>query len=71
MGGGGMGGMLGAGPATPELLAQVAALPPATDRPRDIPPDTRPFSLRRTLRPVRGLLMVALVLVAAGRRRRT
>ena len=64
MGGGGMGGMLGAGPATPELMAQVAALPPATEPPRDIPPDNRSFSLRRTLRPVLGLLAVALVLVA-------
>ena len=64
MGGGGVGGMLGAGPATPELMAQVAALPPATEPPRDIPADTRRFSLRRTLRPVLGLLIVALVLVA-------
>ena len=40
MGGGGMmGGMLGAGPATPELLAQVAALPPSTEQPEEIPPD--------------------------------
>jgi len=61
----GMGGMLGSGPATPELMAQVAALPPAPDQPTDIPPDTRSFSLKRTLRPVLGLLVVALVLVAA------
>jgi ATP-binding cassette subfamily B protein len=64
MGGGGMGGMLGAGPATPELMAQVAALPPATEPPKDIPPDTRRFTLLRTLRPVLGLLVVALILVA-------
>jgi ATP-binding cassette subfamily B protein len=64
MGGGGMGGMLGAGPATPELMAQVAALPPATEPPKDIPPDNRRFTLRRTLRPVLGLLVVALILVA-------
>ncbi len=64
-GGPGLGGMLGAGPATPELLAQVAALPPATEKPREVPPDTRRFSLRRTLRPVLGLLIVALLLVAA------
>ena len=63
-GGGGWSGMLGSGPATPELMAQVEALPPATDRPEDIPADTRKFSLRRTLRPVLGLLVVALVLVA-------
>ncbi len=66
MGGGGMmGGMLGAGPATPELMAQVAALPPPVDQPREIPPETRKFSLNRTLRPVLGLLIVALILVAA------
>jgi ATP-binding cassette subfamily B protein len=63
-GGGGWSGMLGSGPATPELMAQVDALPPATDQPKDIPADTRRFSLGRTLRPVRGLLVVALVLVA-------
>ena len=67
-GGGGFGfaGMLGSVPPTPELLAQVAALPPATDRPLPVT-DTESgrFSLRRTLRPVLGLLTVALVLVAA------
>ncbi|WP_188940108.1 ABC transporter ATP-binding protein [Nakamurella endophytica] len=74
MGGGmgGPGGMLGAVPATPELLARVAALPPGTDDP---PPDPTAaddalhrrddrFSLRETLRPFRGLLVLALVLVA-------
>ncbi|MEP6559716.1 MAG: ABC transporter ATP-binding protein, partial [Nakamurella sp.] len=64
MGGGWMGGMLGAGPATPELMARVDALPPATEEPREVPPDTRRFSLKRTLRPVAGLLLVALLLVA-------
>jgi len=64
MGGGWMGGMLGAGPATPELMARVDALPPATEQPRQTPPDTRRFSLSRTLRPVAGLLVVALLLVA-------
>ena len=64
-GGMGMGGMLGAGPATPELMKQVEALPPASDRPQEIPADTRKFSLKRTLRPVLGLLVVALILVAA------
>ena len=60
-----MGGMLGAGPATPELLDQVDKLPPATELPREVPPDRTRFSLRRTLRPVRGLLVIALILVAA------
>ncbi|MGS0686681.1 ABC transporter ATP-binding protein [Nakamurella sp. GG22] len=64
-GGGGWTGMFGAGPATPELMAQVDALPAATDQPREQPPDTRRFSLGRTLRPVMGLLVVALILVAA------
>ncbi len=63
-GGGGWSGMLGSGPATPELMAQVDALPPATDQPQEIPADTRRFTLGRTLRPVLGLLIVALVLVA-------
>ena len=63
--GGGMSGMMGAGPATPELLAQVDALPPAVEQPRETPPDPRRFSLKRTLRPVAGLLVVALILVAA------
>ena len=65
MGGGGIGGMLGTAPPTPELLAQVDALPPTIEQPRDIPADTRKFSLGRTLRPVLGLLIVALILVAA------
>jgi ATP-binding cassette subfamily B protein len=66
-GGGGFGftGMLGSVPPTPQLLTQVASLPPATDRPLAVTPDPGPFSLRRTLRPVRGLLMVAFALVAA------
>ena len=63
-GGGGWSGMLGSGPATPELMAQVDALPPSTDQPQEIPADTRRFTLGRTLRPVLGLLIVALVLVA-------
>ncbi|WP_395725467.1 ABC transporter ATP-binding protein [Nakamurella sp.] len=70
-GGGGAGGfgftgMLGSVPPTPELLAQVAGLPPAADRPLPAgPAESGRFSLRRTLRPVLGLLTVALVLVAA------
>lgn len=83
-------------PVTPELLARVAALPPARDEPHLDPddsapadsdpansgpavapvaatratadpvaaPSTRPYSLRRALRPVRALLVVALALVA-------
>ena len=112
--GGGFGGMLGSLPATPELLARVATLPPATDAaPPDLPEDliepipdrtarrrsasrdsrsagqdsrsagqdrvgggrqssdprepTAPrgrLSLRRTLRPVRGLLILSLLLIA-------
>ncbi|HYN72193.1 MAG TPA: ABC transporter ATP-binding protein [Nakamurella sp.] len=63
--GGGIGGFLGATPATPELMARVAALPPATEEPKETPGDGLPFSLARTLRPVRGLLIVALLLVSA------
>ncbi len=71
--GGRVGGMVGFLPPTPELLERVAALPPATDRPvgdagedtdqaaQDV--DGRPFSLRRTLRPVRGLFLLTLLLV--------
>ena len=88
--GGGFGGMLGSLPATPELLARVAALPPATDGPPpELPEDlidpvapgkadqradslespdpAAPhgrLSLRRTLAPVRGLLILSLVLIA-------
>ncbi|MDQ2708878.1 MAG: ABC transporter transmembrane domain-containing protein [Actinomycetota bacterium] len=61
-------------PATPELLAAVAALPePAGDPvlgPADTPVDpTAPdfeFALRRLLRPVRGPLALSIVLVAAS-----
>ncbi len=82
-GGGPMGGMFGSLPATPDLLARVAKLPPATDPPpaessyaRAIPdpepilstgasknPATQGFSLRRTLHPVRRLLILAVVLI--------
>lgn len=63
------GGMFGSAPATPELLAKVAALPPATDRPAvDIDearaPDPR-FGLGHLLRPFRRGLLLGLVLVAA------
>ena len=58
---------LGGIAATPELLAAVDALPPATDTPRcpartPRAPDPG-FRLVRLLRPVRGLLAVTLVLV--------
>ena len=99
--GGGFGGMLGSLPATPELLARVAALPPATDAaPPDLPDDliepipgrktagstvpgrrrptavdsrtTAPISAGRAVGsrcaapcgPVRGLLILSLVLIA-------
>lgn len=96
--GGGRGFAMGAMadiPVTPELLARVAALPPARDEPILDPDDStepaapfptgpaadsdgsamtnaaavaaqehRPYSLRRALRPVRALLVVALGLVA-------
>nr|WP_225844508.1 ABC transporter ATP-binding protein [Streptomyces sp. HPF1205] len=65
---GGMAGALAGMPATPELLAKVAALPPALDTPdvdenraRAAEPD---FGLGRMLRGFRGPLLVSLVLVA-------
>ncbi|REF35661.1 ABC transporter ATP-binding protein [Thermasporomyces composti] len=71
-GGGGRGGGPGGGwlsnlPPTPGLLAQVAKLPPITDSPdadaaRAREPDPA-FSLRRTLRPFRRPLLVAVLLV--------
>jgi ATP-binding cassette subfamily B protein len=70
-GGGGMGGpsaMAGAMPATPELMAAVAALPPATERPRlgkEDPTAPDPgFRLARLLRPVRWLVALTVALVA-------
>ena len=62
-----MGGALAGMPATPELLAAVDALPPATDEPSvelagAAATDPR-FGLRRLLRPLRMALLVALVLV--------
>jgi ATP-binding cassette subfamily B protein len=71
-GGGGFGGgrgMIAAMPATPELLAKIAALPPANDKPQvDEQEARRPdytFSLRRLLRPFLALLVVGLLLEAA------
>ena len=60
------GGMLAGIPPSPELLAKVAALPPATDTP-DVDqdyaraPDPR-FTLRRLLRPVAIALLIGLAL---------
>ncbi|WP_329305059.1 ABC transporter ATP-binding protein [Streptomyces anulatus] len=55
-------------PATPELLAQVEALPPATDTPEvDEAAAVRPedsYGLRRLLRGFGGVLLVSLGLVA-------
>jgi ATP-binding cassette, subfamily B, bacterial len=72
-GGGGMGGGMGGGwmsgmPPTPELLAQVARLAPATDVPRvrfeDAQRPDPDFTLPRTLRPFSRPLLLALFLVA-------
>ena len=78
--------MLGSLPATPELLARVASLPPATDPPppelaedlivpktgkslvaalKEPQPLLGKLSLGRTLRPVRALLIISLILIAA------
>ena len=66
--GGGFGGFLASMPPTPELLAKVAALPPATEQPnverdqtREIDPE---FSLRTLLRPFRTALLLGLLLVS-------
>jgi ATP-binding cassette subfamily B protein len=68
-GGGGFGGFLASMPPTPELLAKVAALPPATDVPKVDRAESRAadpaFSLRRLLRPFRLALLLGLLLVAA------
>ncbi|KUJ69227.1 ABC transporter [Streptomyces albus subsp. albus] len=66
---GGMAGALAGSPATPELLAKVAALPPATDSP-DIDEEAarRPekeYGLRQLLHGFGLPLLVALALVAA------
>jgi len=69
---GGFGGAMGAmasAPPTPELMARINALPPATGEPIaavegvEVPTHER-FTLRQALRPVRRLLGVAIVLVA-------
>jgi ATP-binding cassette, subfamily B, bacterial len=69
-GGPGSGGMGAAGdlPPTPELLAAVEALPPATEVPRlrgEHPTAADPaFRLARLLRPVRGPLLLGVLLVS-------
>ena len=66
-GGGGGGGWMSAMGPTPELLEQVAALPPATDDPQvDVAAeaaDDPGFSLRRFVRPYRAALAAGLGLV--------
>ncbi|HWG23810.1 ABC transporter ATP-binding protein [Actinospica sp.] len=68
-GGGGGGGIISAMPATPELLAKVAALPPANDKPNldtaEITKADYGFSLRRLLRPFLVLLVFGLLLETA------
>ncbi len=66
----GVAGTAGGMPATPGLLAAVEALPPATEGPRlrgesdPTAPDPS-FRLASLLRPVRGLLVLAVALIAA------
>jgi ATP-binding cassette subfamily B protein len=67
-GAGGMGGMLGSVPPSPELLAAVAALPPARDEPK-VPVATaraadHSFTLRKLLRSIAPALAAALLLDA-------
>ncbi|MFW0784243.1 ABC transporter ATP-binding protein [Gordonia sp. CPCC 206044] len=66
--GGGIGSALGSMPATPELLAAVDTLPPADEQPRvdtdDARAETRSFSLRGLLTPVRWLLVAAVVCIS-------
>jgi ATP-binding cassette, subfamily B, bacterial len=65
---GGGGGMLGSVPASPELLAEVAALPPAKDEPHVSIAEARAadhnFTLRKLLRSIAPALAAALVLDA-------
>jgi ATP-binding cassette subfamily B protein len=64
---GGMAGIAGAIPASPELLKLVAALPPSTEEPvlpgEDPRAEQPDFRFSRLIRPVRGLLVLALLLV--------
>jgi len=65
--GGGGPGMLDGVPATPELLAAVAALPPATDEPAVDEAAVRAgdpaFGLRGLLRPVRRIFLAGIALI--------
>jgi ATP-binding cassette subfamily B protein len=67
--GAGPGRLMAALPATPDLLAKVAALPPANDTPgldpQVVHAEDREFSLRRLLRPFVWLLGLGLLLEAA------
>ncbi|HEU5355064.1 MAG TPA: ABC transporter ATP-binding protein [Actinocrinis sp.] len=69
VGGGGPGRFAASLTATPELLAKVAALPPATDKPNLdsglVHAEEPEFSLRRLLRPFLWLLALGLLLEAA------
>jgi len=64
---GGMAGIAGAIPASLELLELVAALPPSTEEPvlpgEDVRAAQPDFRFARLVRPVRGLLALALLLV--------
>ncbi|HEX8007084.1 MAG TPA: ABC transporter ATP-binding protein, partial [Trebonia sp.] len=64
-GGGRMDGMIGGAPPSPELLARVAALPPANDEPKvDVQQartGDRRFTLRKLLRPFAIALVAGLV----------
>jgi ATP-binding cassette subfamily B protein len=67
-GGGSFGsGLAGGMAATPELLARVAALPPADDDPdvdgQAVVADQGPFSVRRFVRPFRAALAIGLLFV--------
>ena len=67
LGGGGSSGMLDGVPATADLLAKVAALPPATDRPAIDEQAARAadpgFGLGRLLRPVRLVFLAGIGLI--------
>nr|WP_236684312.1 ABC transporter ATP-binding protein [Corynebacterium epidermidicanis] len=68
--GGGPGGMMASLPATPELLADVAKLPPALEQPRidahHARTDRSPFRLRPLFRQVRWLILATMACLCAG-----
>jgi len=75
MGGGGMGGGMGGRglgniSATPELLARVEKLPPATEEPAldsaHLRADRAPFRVRDLFRAVRGLIVAVIALLIVG-----